>query len=357
MSLKVLMCLPSLNYNGVASYVLSYVFNISSEEIEFDFLVEEEVNDKLLNKLHKKGCKVFVISKFINIVKFKNDVKAFFNNHKYDIVHCNTVNSSMFICYYAKINNIRVRIIHSHASKISDDNTKAFIGKLMSHFAIKYATSLFACSYLAGEKIFNNKKFKVINNAIDISKYKASKKTLEFKEKYNLNDLTIIGHIGRFSTQKNHRFLINVFKEYLRINAKSKLILIGDGEEKNDIIDFVKLNDLDDYVLMFSNMDVTRILPSFNVFLLPSLYEGLPVVGIEAQAANVPLLCSDTITRELKLSKNVYFLNLNDDVSIWANAINYIIKNKVDSKLSNEYDIKIQARKLVSIYYDLVNES
>ena len=108
---------------------------------------------------------------------------------------------------------------------------------------------------------------------------------------------------------------------------------------------------------MFSNMDVTRILPSFNVFLLPSLYEGLPVVGIEAQAANVPLLCSDTITRELKLSKNVYFLNLNDDVSIWANAINYIIKNKVDSKLSNEYDIKIQARKLVSIYYDLVNES
>ena len=241
---------------------------------------------------------------------------------------------------YAKKYGIPVRIAHSHCTDFQTQNVlKKTIGDAFKIPLKKYATDYFACSEIAGKWLFGNKiiedqKFKIIHNAIDYDKFKFNK---EIREKvrrelnFENNDI-VIGHVGRFTNQKNHEFLIDVFYEIHKINYNYKMLLIGTGELEDKIKEKVKKLELSEYVIFlgFKN-DANRYMNAMDIFAFPSLYEGLGLGLIEAQANGIPCIATEkTIPSEVKINDNFKFIEL--DIEKWKETILKTNITREDSK-------------------------
>ena len=188
---------------------------------------------------------------------------------------------------------------------------------------MKYANLQLACSKEAGEWLFGNTQFIVLNNGIDVSKYVFNQNIREeYRKILGFSDELVLGHVGRFSNQKNHNFLIDIFYEIIKINKKSKLILIGTGELENEIKEKVESLSLKEKVIFLgARADVNKIMQAMDVFILPSLFEGLPVVGVEAQASGLPCIISDTVSKDVKITDSVLQISLSLPPEEWGKKL------------------------------------
>lgn len=266
--------------------------------------------------------------------------------------------TNFFPLLYSKLSGVNVRISHSHLNTpnigIAD---KVYISLTRLVSQIKFACGIGAARFLYG----NEKKAKIINNAIN-PKVFAFNENIREKKRKELNisdDKIIIGNVGRFTEQKNHEFILDLFKELSKDNDKYELLLIGTGELEDSIKDKVKKYKLNDKVkFLGTRNDVNELMQAFDLFILPSLFEGLPVVGVEAQCAGLKCFVSNTIHDEIKVTDNIKFLPL--DIDLWKKEINKVKDFKREDK-SNEiskhgFDIKIESNKLDSIYKELLNK-
>ena len=347
--IKVLYFVDRMLRGGIQSLVIDWVSRFDKTKIQVDFLLLDDGKEyELEQTLKDMGCNVYKLTgiwirKPLDFIKYQNAIKSFFKEHQKDnsnIVHMHSSSKNYMVLKYAKKYGIPVRIAHSHCTDFQTQNVlKKTIGDAFKIPLKKYATDYFACSEIAGKWLFGNKiiedqKFKIIHNAIDYDKFKFNK---EIREKvrrelnFENNDI-VIGHVGRFTNQKNHEFLIDVFYEIHKINYNYKMLLIGTGELEDKIKEKVKKLELSEYVIFlgFKN-DANRYMNAMDIFAFPSLYEGLGLGLIEAQANGIPCIATEkTIPSEVKINDNFKFIEL--DIEKWKETILKTNITREDSK-------------------------
>lgn len=364
--IRVAQVIGTAKAGGVESIIMNLYQNIDRKQVTFDFFVENTCPIIDEDKIKKLGGNVITIPHYTNVFKYVRTLKKLFIQGKYDIVHSNMNALSVFTLLAAKKANIKVRIAHSHSTANKKEFLKTLVKNILRPFSKKYATHLFACSelsarWLFGNKVVDTKKVTIINNAIDLSRFSPdNNKRIEIRSELNIdnNDL-VIGNIGRFVSQKNHAFLIDIFKEIKQINPSSKLLLIGDGPYLNKIKQKVqKLRLTKDVLFIGMVKNIELYYQAMDCFVLPSIYEGLPVVGIEAQAMGLNVFFSENVTREVQVNQNVYFLSLKRLPTTWASQIvNCLPSNRTqnhENMLKSQYDIKIEGDKLLKIYKEIL---
>lgn len=363
--IRVLHVTTTMNRGGLESMIMNYYRNIDRTKIQFDFLIHRMQTSDFEEEIKSMGGRVFHLPNLNPFSKnYMNSLVDFFNKHSsdYKIVHCHLDCMSAIPLKIAQKAGIPIRIAHSHNSNQTVD-LKYPLKLYYKNKINKVATHLFACSYDAGKWMFKNNNFKVLPNAIDSKKYVFNEnKRKEYREKLKIKDEIVIGHIGRFYPQKNHKFLIDIFKEINAINRNTKLVLVGVGVLMDEIKSYVNELSLNESVLFLGlRNDVPNLLQVFDVFLFPSLYEGLPVTLVEAQAAGLPCLISDKVPIECKITDLVYQLSLNDDIRLWAEKslqLSKTLRQNTTYQIEKAgYDIRSNAKKLQEFYLNFNEEN
>ena len=362
-NVKVLQVLDFINYNsGVSAVVTNYFFQMDPQKVQCDFLLYEMAEEAWTARLTAAGAKVYATGKPSgrSMVEYERNVKDFFRQHAkdYDIVHVHIPNAAFIVLRYAKKYGIKVRILHSHNARGADGAVKKIRNYLLNQWGIRYANQYFACSVKAGNYLFGEKRcgqLVVLPNAIRLDRYafdEKKRKTIRDSLGVKEHEL-LLGHIGRFAEQKNHEGLLKIFAEIRKRGMDTKLVMLGDGELREKIGQLAEELGIKEQVLFAGVVDnVPDYLSAMDIFLLPSLYEGLPVVCVEAQAAGLPCLISDQVTREIALTDQVWFLANGDQVS-WYDRISDISakehsRNAV--KGLEQYDIVRQTQNLEERY-------
>lgn len=356
------------NWGGIESILFNYATFSDCSKICFDFITTFEPIPRS-EELKKTGSSIYYItSRRHNYWKYRKELKSFFKKHakEYDAVWLNDcMFANIDILKFAKKYGIKKRIIHAHNSNnLGGGISRIIRHKINSIFLPLYATDYWACSQLAGEwsfskKILNSNKYKVINNAIDCEKYVYDyKKREEIRQKLNISsEKFVIGHIGRFDYQKNHRFLLKILKQLYYENKDVILLSIGIGNDWELIKKEAKEMGLSKCILFLGQRnDIVNLYQAMDVFLLPSRFEGLPVVLVEAMASGLPCLVSDKITKEAEIIPElISFISIENGVIDWIQKINKINKNYDRKNTINEmrtvgYDIKIQTVRFYGLF-------
>ena len=349
---------------GVEAIVMNYYKHIDRTKIQFDFICDNDSTNIPYEEIKKLGGKVILIPPYQKIFKYEKELKKVLKEGKYKIVHSHINTLSVFSLFAAKRAKVPVRIAHSHSTTNKKEIKKNIIKQILRPLSKIYATDYMCCSELAGKWLFGKSTYKkvfLLNNAIELDKFKYDKKTRKIKRKtLNLEkDTLVIGHVGRFVEQKNHKFLIEIFKEINKINKNTKLILVGQGPLEEKIKEKVKHLKLEDSVIFLGQRnDVNELYQTFDILLLPSLYEGLPVVGVEAQAAGLLCILSDDMTKETKILKTTTFIPLKTSSEEWAKLTlekykNYKRRNTIKKLTKSGFEIKNEINILEQKYTEL----
>ncbi|MHC0456072.1 glycosyltransferase family 1 protein [Clostridium perfringens] len=360
--IRVLQVVNIMDRAGLETMLMNYYRNIDRNKIQFDFLTHRSEKGAYDDEIFKLGGKVYHAPRLYpkNYSKYFKFMQDFFSQHpEYKIVHSHIDTMSTFPLYTAKKSDIPIRIAHSHSSKL-DIDIKLPIKFLSKLFIPYFANKYFACGKIAGEFLHKNRNFKIINNAIDLEKFKFDKKLRKLvRDKLNIKDELVIGHVGRYCYVKNQSFLIDVFNEVLKINPNSRLILIGKGPDEEMLRSKVNNLGLNNKVqFLIDRSDVNELYQAMDIFVMPSLFEGVPVVSIEAQANGLPCIISDKVSNEVLLTNNVETIQLNANISEWAKTICSVKKGRNQNcckELTEKgYNIEFESIKLQEIYYDML---
>ena len=290
---------------GVEAVVMNYYRHIDHNKIQFDFICDDDSTNIPYDQIEKLGGKVILVPPYQKAIKYHKTLKKVLKNGNYKIVHSHINVLSVFSLFAAKCAKVPVRIAHSHSTTNKKEWKKNLLKQTLRPFSKLFATDYFCCSELAGRWLFGNKTYNkgkvyLLNNAIDLDKFKYDEKIrIQKRKELNIkNDTLVIGHIGRFVAQKNHTFLIDIFNEVHKQNSNSILLLAGQGPLMNEMKDKVNNLGLSESVKFLGQRnDVNELYQAFDVFLLPSLYEGLGMVLIEAQCASLPCVASTEVQR------------------------------------------------------------
>ena len=343
--IKVLHVLGGLDAGGAETFVMNIYRNIDKEKFQFDFVVHNKEKKFYIDEIHSLGGKVFCVPRYriYNHFEYVRKWKDFFKKHtEYHIVHCHVRSTASIILKIAKKYGIKT-ICHSHSTS-NGGGISALIKNLYQKEIVNYADYLFGCSeksieWLYGKEYLKNKNCFVINNAIDTKRFLYDKSVSnKIKKEFGLEKKFIIGQIGRLSTVKNHIFSIKLLNEYLKVNKSAFLLIVGSGPLKENLVKEIKRLKLENNVLILSERsDVNEIIQCFDIFLMPSLYEGLPLSLVEAQAASLPCIISDNV-RDGKLIKElIEQIPLDNNYQMWIKAIE---KKKNNKKIDRMKEIK-----------------
>ena len=322
--IRVLHILQRMEAGGTQALLMNIYRKIDRTKVQFDFLVVYKEKQFYDDEIEKMGGHVYKLSfrEDLNLPKFQKDLAVFFvQHHEYKIVHCHAYTIGYFCLKAAKKAGIPVRIAHSHNNETVHDIK--YLPKLfMQRMFTKNATDLFACSEEAGKYLFKDKPFQVLKNAIDSQNFIADVDTRNaIRKELGLKDKFVVGHVGRLHPQKNHDFLIDVFAEIKKKKSDAELILVGTGPLEEKVKSKVAEKGLSDCVHFLGNRkDMNRIYQAMDVFVFPSLFEGLGIVAIEAQAAGVPIVCSEGLPPETDITPIYRKLLLSDGEEKWANT-------------------------------------
>lgn len=353
--IRILYVLRKLDYGGIASIVMNYYRHIDKKKFHIDFIVSSLENKKYESEI-KKSSTIFVLPDIIDIKKYRKQLQTIINENEYDMMHCH-LNGLNFIPLSVAKRKIPIRISHCHTSSNKKDGLRHIVKTICKVFSKVGATHYFACSCKAGYWMFGKsyEKGYLVSNAIDLLPYHfKEKKRIELRKQYDCMNKYVIGHVGRFIKLKNHNKIISIFLEILKVKPEALLFLVGDGPLKEKIIQKVNQLEISDKVVFSGNIDnVAEIMQIFDIFILPSYYEGLPLVAIEAQISNLNCFLTDTITLETKIIPNTTFLHLKDD---WAKNILNTKLNKRKSIYCEEFDIQVQVRKLENLYFSFMED-
>lgn len=364
--LRVLVFGMTENPGGVESFLMNYYRNIDRTAIQFDFLCNSYNPIAYEDEIHSLGGKTFhITSRSSNSIKYYKELKTFFANHsdEYKIIWVNVCSlANIDYLKLAKKAGIERRIIHSHNAENMDSKLRGLLHRHNKKTIDKYATDFWACSDKAARFFYSDNLLKravVIRNAIDIKLFafneesRASlRKTLGLENKY------VIGNIGRLHFQKNQSFLLEVFQKVSLSCQEAELILVGDGQDKEILKQKSKALQIEDKVHFIGvTNDVSKFLSAFDLFLFPSLFEGLGISALEAEANGLPLLLSDTIAKELYLNSNVYCCELSKSADEWAKKVLEIRnsskrkdpKSIMQNFINAGYNIETESKKLQQI--------
>lgn len=353
---------------GVEAVVMNYYRHIDRNKVQFDFICDDDSTCIPKEEIEKLGGKVILIPPYQKVFKYHKELKKVLTEGNYKIVHSHINALSIFSLWAAKSAKVPVRIAHSHSTSNKKEWKKTLLKNILRPFSKVFATDYFCCSELAGRWLFGNKTYNqgkvyLLNNAIDVDKFKYDEKIRKSKRKeLKIKDKDlVIGHIGRFVQQKNHSFLIDIFNEVHKQNKNTILLLAGEGPLKEEIENKVKELGLKKNVMFLGQRnDANELYQAMDAFLLPSLYEGLPVVGVEAQAAGLPCFFSTDMTKETKVLKTTKFITLTHTPKYWSKTIltefkNYTRNDTEKEITANSFNIKIEATKLEQQYDKLNN--
>lgn len=323
---------------GIDKYLLNFLENVYTEEIQIDFLTNE-ISPELKNHLQEYHSHIFAIPNLKHPIGQYREVCKILQREQYDIVYLNISTAiDCITALAAKAEKVPRILIHSHTSGNDCENPVKrtvfdTIHKFCRLFLYRAATEYYGCSEKAGlwmfpPKIVKSEKFQMIFNAVDLKKftYKVSVRN-EVRKELKIENKFVVGHVGNFVYQKNHYFLIDVFEKLRQKCPDAVLLLLGRGERFETVEKLIKEKGLEDNVrLLGFRKNPERIFQAMDFFLLPSYFEGLPTVGVEAQCTGLPCLMSDTITEEVKITENCWFLPLKEKPEIWAD---FILEHKV----------------------------
>ncbi len=367
--LRIGMIMGKMLGGGVEAVIMNYYRHIDRSKIQFDFICDEDSTDIPKEEIEKLGGRVIICPPYQKLPKYLKELKRIFKENKYKIVHSNINTLSVFPLYAAKKAGVPIRIAHSHSTIVNSKKEwkRNALKNILKYFSKVFATNYFCCSDMAGitqfgKKTYDTKKVHKIKNAIEIDNYLYNK-TIRINARKQLSiekETLVIGHIGRFVQTKNHRFIIEVFKSIHDIVPNSELLLIGQGPLMNDIKQKVKELDLEESVrFLGQRSDAAKLYQAFDVFLLPSLYEGLPVVGVEAQASGTKTFFSSNVPQEAKIIDKAEFIDIDLSPEKWANIILSKMTDVKKENTKNEmtikgYNIEVESKKLQELYFDFI---
>ncbi len=348
---------------GVESVVMSYYRHIDRTKIQFDFICDEDSTNIPYEEIEKMGGKVILIPPYQKVFKYHKKLKEVLKSGGYKIVHSHINTLSVFSLFAAKCAGVPVRIAHSHSTTNKKEKKKNLLKQVLRPFSKVFATDYMCCSELAGRWLFGNKEYDkgnvyLLNNAIDLDKFKYDEeKRKEKRKELNIEDSTlVIGHVGRFVEQKNHRFLIDIFNEVHKQKENSILLLAGQGPLMKEMKEKVKILGIEDSVKFLGQRnDINELYQAMDLLLFPSLYEGLGMVVVEAQISGLPCVVSTEIPEIAKVTKKIVFINLKNNIKTWTETIFNHLKN-TNRKNTNftdglkNYDIKLETCKLEKNY-------
>ena len=371
--LRVLHIAPGIDGGGVGGVIYNYLSHMDLSDVHVEVLVRDYGHRQFLHdRFDELNIKVhYVIQRKENITEHFRSVREIIRSGNFDVVHCHDQNWSYVYLKIAKELGVPVRIAHSHLTVQTSGKLKIAILNLLTPALKRTATGYFACgvaagAYMWGDQIAHSDKLYVMNNAVDVELFRFDLgQRIRYRDELGLEKKTVVGHIGRFSEQKNHVFLIDIFEEYTKINSEAVLVLVGIGELENQILELVKSKNLEDKVMFLGKRpDAAKLYNAFDVFVLPSLYEGLPVVGIEAQANGLPCCFSNTISDEVVVLPSTRVMKLTDSATQWAALLEKQIessnfherRNAVSCLIDSGYSIDKEAEKGKRYYLDEVKK-
>ncbi len=365
---RVLHIREKLFTDGVTAFEINLMKHCDSNKVAFDYVVYKETDR--IKEVEQLGGRCFVVtSKKKGIFKFLHRMYQLYKivkKEKYNIIHVDTEISlrviELFVC---KLAGAKVLILHSHNNALNASGKKAkrdlMLHKLCKPLIPFVVNTYFACSKEAGEWMFPNSvlrknKVEVIKNSIDLEKFQYSEEIRnKVRRELELEDAIVLGHIGRFSPQKNHGYIIKLFNEFHNKYCNSKLILVGTGELVEDMKQLAKEYGLEKNILFLGiRNDTQEILSALDIFLFPSIFEGFGIVALEAQATGLPVMAATTIPTEVKINDNVSFANLDDSMEYWIDCMEHLLampRVKGQEKIRRAgYDIHDLARKMEELY-------
>lgn len=365
--IRILTVTPALNMcGGIESYTMNYYRNMT-DNIVMDFATHDIEDNQYKEEITARGGKVFLLSKIglRTLKKSLEQMSKILKENEYDIIHCNMANAAVFYFYYAKKYGVKIRILHNHQANYADKLSHKIRNVFLIGIGKRVATHNFACSKLAGDFLFKKKKYYIINNAIDVEKftYNPTVRKKIRKQENIKEDEIVLANIGRFCNQKNQLFLIDIFSEVVKKRDNAKLYLIGSGELKSRIEEKIVEKELENKVIIKNPINnINEFLQATDILVMPSLYEGLPVIGVEAQCADVKCIFSDTITQETKILETTKYERLNNSAQQWAETIYKVAKNTERTNVNEfikkaRFDIKNEAKELEKLYNKIYEEN
>lgn len=368
----VLHVVGNMGIGGIETLIMNIYRNVDRSKVQFDFLIHNPTEGEYADEIKRMGGKIYRMpvlrdkphTYYWRYFEYKRALKRFFSEHpEIEIVHGHMTNTAaIYMPIAKKYGNVKCCIAHSHQS-IATRGFSGVVTNVIQRNLWKTATDLFSCSEKAShwiypEDVIRRNEVKIIHNGIDVEKYRYSiERFKKERTKLGIDESTLVlGNVSRFNSVKNHSFMIDILEECIRINPNTVLILVGDGVLLDSIKKKVKQNGLEKNVYFLGlRSDVADVIQAFDVFILPSISEGLPVCAIEAQAAGLPIVASTGVTRETDITGNVTFLSLDLPAETWARKILDVCSDfeRVDmteAVRNAGYDIKQTAQWLQDFY-------
>lgn len=352
-----------MNTGGAETFLMKVYRCINRDEYQMDFLLNSKENF-YGNEINAMGGRIFyAVPKSKDPIKSFLTIKNIVKKEKYDCVLRVGEHSLASLDLLAAKMGKATRL----AQRSSNDHSASKIGTVLHYLFnfmprkipnIKIAPSLNAARYTFGKKMCSKNEVNILNNGVDISRFSFSEKIRrDYRQKLQLKDKVVFGHVGRFSEQKNHSYLIKVFDEIVKKNPDARLLLIGNGELEDKIKQ--QINDVgisDKVILLGTRADVEKLFMAMDGIIFPSLYEGLPNVIVEAQATGLPCIISDTITDEVILTEDVFRYSIQLEPVIWADKALQMINNSkrenaIGKIIENGYDIQETAGNFIKIIF------
>jgi glycosyltransferase involved in cell wall biosynthesis len=315
-----------MQYGGIEAFIMNYFRNLDLSKFQIDFVQHGVGNGVYDSEILNKNSKIFYVpTRSRHPIGNIKELKKIMQSSNYDIVYSHMDAANYYALKIAKQCKVSCRISHSHNTQYLTNNIlKKMILSIVKQFIPKYATHLLACSQMAGRWLYSRNAFDVIPNAIDFNKYQYSERMRkDIRESLNItDDVFVIGHIGRFEYQKNHEYIIKIFQDVFNQRSNSILVLVGIGTNYSNIQKMVNDLGLQENVrFLGKRSDIQAILSAVDCFILPSRFEGLPLVLVEAQASGLPCFASKGVSAESNILGLVRYIDINQSSSVWAEKI------------------------------------
>jgi glycosyltransferase involved in cell wall biosynthesis len=346
--------------DGITNVILNYYLAMDKSDIVIDLLTPNIINKKLQAIFLSNNSNLYTLNgRNSHPIKYMWQLHKIVKKNKYDIIHVHGNSCTLALEMLAGlIGGVKTRIAHSH-----NTTTKhPFLNTLLRPFFNLLITDGFACGEAAGKWLFKYRSFEIINNGINIEKFQFNYSVREkMRNTYKINNEKIICHVGNFNYQKNHLFLIEIFNELIKLNNQYRLVLIGDGDLKSTIEDKVNSLGLKEFVIFIGKSNnVQDFLQMADIFILPSHFEGFPLVLLEAQAACLPCFISSNISKEVKITSLIKTINSCDSALKWALKVNsqellnreVISEININNLVSSGYDINENAKTMKKFYFN-----
>lgn len=364
--MKVLHIIGKMNNAGVRSVVFSYLCAADLSDLQVHVAYDADSTGSVPADLSERGIVFLKIPSYSHPVGYIREISRICRENKYDIVHSHMNSLSSLSLLGAKLGKVSHRIAHSHTTSSREEGLRHFVKNALRPLCRAVATEYVACSRLAGEWLFGKGEcekgnVRFLNNGIDPMHFSYdAEKRRAVREKYLLGDSFVIGHVGRLCRTKNQRFLIPVLAECLKRGLDCRLLLVGDGDTAEVIKRDAEAFGVSDRVVFAGVLrDTAAVYSAMDVFVLPSLYEGLPVVSLEAQAADLPTLLSDRITGECRVTDKAVFLPITEGAKPWVSAIEKSLGDRrggASPLLGTKFDISVSCGELLELYRDVLTD-